>query len=489
MDKLKYVKIGIFICVTLFALGFSYYKSTPKSNPDISNDERNWTAVSISSYEMYFKGHMRPNVKMDSWFYTYAIEHKIDTTAMTPYQKQWYDFAMWTFGWKAPNMGKYIMGGYVEAASKMEVDKDGYYEKGRIEKQEDTNIYYSRVPEELVFLARHPNAIMNGLTIAIIFLTGWLFLNFWAGFIASLYLLANKVYMHVNTVVGLDSPSIFFWVLAVFFLIYTIRAIFNNEKIWKSLLFALATGIMFGFAVSSKLNDAMFMHVCIFVFILSGVAILWARKPESAPFIKSIFGKRLVALVLSGAIVAITGLGLFVALNPQVQGETLKKKDVIQESVDEFFKRRANSQTSKNRQAKKILVDVTYKKPGKALNLVSRRNFMVDDTDKYYGTFGSLISFKGNFLDGLFMLIGLGAMLWVAFTKLRKEKRINGEAIVLVSFFVMLYGMCNFIWTDFARYHMAIYPGLALAVGYGIYTLVDLIIRQVNKRKSAPAKA
>lgn len=480
---LKYIQIAVFVVVAIVSIIYSLSVASNTEKMAISNDERNWTAVSISSYEMYFKGHMRPNVKMDSWFTTYAIENGIDTAAIPLEQKQWYDFAMWTFGWKAPNMGKYIMGAYVESAANMELDKNGYYELGRVEKQEDPKIYYSRVPEELVMLARKPNAIMNGLAIALVFLIGWLFLNWLSGFIASLYLLGNEVYMRVNSAAGLDSPSIFFWVLSVFFLIATIRYIFKNEKLWKTLLLALITGITFGFAIASKLNAAMFAYVCVWVFIVAGVAVIWARKPESESFFKSIFGTRLIALVLSSGLIVGTGYVLFVQLNPQIQGETWTKKKIVEDSVDEFFKRRANSQIAKNRAARKVLTDVTYKKPSKAFNLISRRNFMVDDTEKYYGTFGSLIKFKGNFLDGLLMIIGLVSLLWVGFNKFRKEKQVNGEWIILISFFVMLYGMCQFIWIDFARYHMAIYPGLALAIGYGIYTIADLINKRINKPK------
>jgi hypothetical protein len=482
---IRYIQLAIFVLISVAGIVYSLYFTSSTQRPTISNDERNWTAVSISAYEMYFKDHVRPNVKLDSWFYTYAIENGIDTAAMDIKEKQWYDFSMWTFGWKAPNMGKFIMGAYVEAAAKGEVDKNGYYEMGRLDKQEDPNIYYSRVPEDLVYDARKPNAIMNGLTIAIIFLTGWLFLNFGSGLIASLYLLLNNIYTQVNTAAGLDSPSIFFWTLAVFFLIGTIRYIFSNEKPWKLLLMALGTGIMFGFAVSSKLNAAMFGYVCMWVFPLAGIAVIWARKPENGvSFLKSVFGRRITILILSGAIIGITGVGLFIKFNPQANTST--KVKVIQLSVDEFFKRRANSQIAKNRQARKTLTDVTYKKPGKAFDLILRRNFMVDDTEKYYGTFGSLIKFKGNFLDGLFILIGLGSLLWVGFNKFRKSKKLNGEWIILISFCVMLYGMCNFIWIDFARYHMAIYPGMALVIGYGIYTLIDFFIQKVNKKKITP---
>lgn len=484
----KYIKIVVFVVVAIASLSYSLSIASDTEKLAISNDERNWTAVSISSYEMYFKGYVRPNVVMDSWFTTYAIENGLDTAAMSAKQKQWYDFAMWTFGWKAPNMGKYIMGAYVESAANMELDKNGYYELGLAEKQEDPKIYYSRVPEELVLLARKPNAIMNGLAIALVFLTGWLFLNWTTGFIASLYLFANDVYMRVNSAAGLDSPSIFFWVLSVFFLIATIRHIFRNEKIWKTLLLALATGLMFGFAIASKLNAAMFGYVCLWVFIVAAVAVVWARKPEKVGFVQSIFAKRLISLFFSGVLILSVGYVLFVQLNPQMQGDTWTKKKIVEQSVDEFFKRRANSQISKNRAARKILIDVTYHKPDKAFNLIARRNFIVDDTEKYYGTFGNLIKFKGNFLDGLLMLIGIISLLWVGFNKFRKEKQLNGEWIILISFFVMLYGMCQFIWIDFSRYHMAIYPGFALAIGYGIYTIADLINKKINKPKVAAAQ-
>lgn len=483
----RYIQLGVFVAVALASVIYSLYIASASQRPEVSNDERNWTGVSITSYEMYFKGHVRPNVKMDSWFYTYAIENGIDTADMDITEKQWYDFALWTFGWKAPNLGKYIMGGYVEAATQMEVDKNGYYEMGRTDLQEDPKIYYSRVPEELIFLARKPNAIMNGLTIALVFLTGWIFLNWWTGLLSALYLFFNNVYMRVNTAAGLDSPSIFFWVLATLLLIVTVRYIFRNEKLWKTLLMALATGIAFGCAVASKLNAAMFGYVCVVVFALAGLALLMDRKNDKKgePFLKTKFGARLLALIISGAVIGITGPWLFVKLNPQVQGDTITKTKVIRLSVDEFFKRRANSQISKNRQARKTLAEVTFKKPDKALSLIAKRNFVVTNPEKYYGTFGDLLKFKGNILDGLFMAIGLIAMLLVGWTKFRKERKVNGEWIILVSFIVMLYGMANFIWIDFARYHMAIYPGLALAVGYGLYMVGDFIMKKVNAKKVA----
>lgn len=488
-SNMKYIRWAVFGIVSLAAVLVSLYNA--RHREAVSNDERNWTGVSIASYEMYFKGHMRPNVKLDSWFYTYAVENGIDTAALTPGQRQWYDFSLWTFGWKAPNLGKYIMGGYVEAASNLELDKNGYYEIGQADRQEDTKIYYSRVPEELIYLARTPNAWMNGLGIMLVFLTGWLFLNFWSGFFASLYLLFNSMYLHVNVSAGLDSSSIFFWVLAVFFLAANLRSVFDGNKLWKTLLYALLTGIAFGCAVSSKLNTAMFGYVCAIVFPLSALALVLDRKKDKkdVPFLKSAFGSRLTALVVSGLLIGITGPLLFVKLNPQVQGETAKKIKVVRLSVDEFFKRRANSQISKNRQARKTLTEVTFKKPDKAFSLVARRNFVVQDPEKYYGTFGSLLNFKGNILDGLFMAVGLLAMLWAGFVKFREKRRVNGEWILLVSFFVMLYGMVNFIWTDFVRYHMAIYPGLALAVGYGMYTLGDLVIKRINKNKAGKAAA
>jgi hypothetical protein len=472
MNKyMKYIRPALFALVTITALWLSLYRASSEVKPEVSNDERNWTGVSIAAYQMYFKNHMRSGVVMDTWFTTYAVEQGIDTASLTPYQRQWYDFALWTFGWKAPNMGKFLMGSAIYTGAKGPVDPNGYYERGRADLKEDTNIFYSRVPEELIYLARKPNAVMNGLAIALVFLTGWIFLNFWSGFIASVYLLANKLYFSVNIAAGLDSPSIFFWVLAVLFLALNMQLVFKRDAWWKILVSAAVTGAMFGLAVASKLNAAMFGYVCLFVFPLAGLAMLMGRK-KGEKGLQSAFGKGVLSLVISGLFIASLGPLIFVQLNPQVQGDTVKKVNVIQLSVDEFFRRRANSQMAKNRQARKILSEVTFKKPEKAMSLITRRNFVVENPEKYYGTLGTLLPFKGNVLDGFFMLVGLISMAWIGVRQFLKDKIVGGKIVLLFSFLVMVYGMAQFIWIDFARYHMAIYPGMALAIGYGIHQLV-----------------
>ncbi|MCG9912307.1 MAG: hypothetical protein MH137_13520 [Flavobacteriales bacterium] len=484
--SLRYIQYGILVLVGVVSLYLSLHKASKEVRPIVSYDEKNWTGVSISTYHMFFKGYVRQNVKMDSWYTTYALENGLDTAAMSVEQKQWYDFAMWTFGWKAPNVGKFIMGAYVNSTSGQELDKSGYYELGKTELGEDPKIYHSRVPEELIYIARKPNAILNALGICVIFITGWLFLNWWAGFLASLYLMANEVYTVVNSSAGLDSPSIFFWSLAVLFLGLTLRSVFRAEALWKVLLWGLGTGIVFGLAVGSKLNAAMFGYVCMFIFSGAALVIFFQKKnteDKTVPFLKSLRVKKLLLLGLSGLIIAVSGPVLFVKLNPQVQGDTLTKVKIIRLSVDEFFKRRANSQISKNRQARKTLIEVTFKKPEKAFSLITRRNFVVDDTERYYGTLGSLLPFKGNIMDGLLLLVGLLAMLWLGVKNIYKNQMVGGEWVVLVSFFVMLYGMAHFIWIDFSRYHMAIYPGMALAIGYGLFVIGSNLFSLTTKNR------
>src|SRR6478672_9471031 len=41
-------------------------------------DEQMWTSVSITNYNMYFKGYVRPTIALDNWFPTHAYKQKLN---------------------------------------------------------------------------------------------------------------------------------------------------------------------------------------------------------------------------------------------------------------------------------------------------------------------------------------------------------------------------------------------------------------------------
>lgn len=386
----KYVKITLFIIVVLSAFFVSFRKVPFSSVPENGYDEQMWTSSAIASYNMFFNDYIRPTSALDNWLPTYAWENSLDIftgetwstfapdtihfpydyiTIKEPTQQysllvkydtlkfpreefQWFDKEMWTFGWKAPNMGKYIMGWYIDKFASTKPNPRGYFEffvpkslndsidKSYVPSTQKSPAPYSYAPTEYQLLARYPSAFFNSLIIIIVFLIGWLFVQYWAGFIASIWLLFNDTFNSVNCLVGLDSFSTFFATLALLTLLLQIKSWQKNNPLWKQILWAVATALASGFAVSSKLNSGMVIIIEIIVFgslVLN--SILNGFKLKNLDLTAKL--KPALKIATGGLIAGILAMGIFVYLNPQVQQSPLKNIKVMRESIDEYFSRRA----------------------------------------------------------------------------------------------------------------------------------------------------
>jgi 4-amino-4-deoxy-L-arabinose transferase-like glycosyltransferase len=426
-----------------------------------------WTSASISAYQMFFEGWQRENLEPDSWYITYALKNGVDTSKISAKQMQWYDKSNWTFGWKAPNLGKFIMGKYLSVAYGDELKKGGYFEFTSPDGQ-PSNVPYSYAPQEMIAKARIPNAIFNALTLMLVFLMAWLFVDFWVGLIASALLMTNKVFMLVNTAVGLDSFSTFFLTLSLFTFLMGIKTLFENKKTYIPILWAVATGFSFGFALSSKLNSALFAYTAAYTAVVVLIQLLRKMKPFAQ------FRTQMLLLISSAAIVLVLSYGIFLYLNPQIQGEVSKNITTLQESVDEFFTRRANANKTRDIKEK---FDVS-------LQLVIDRNFVVKDPEIYYGTFGRLIPFKGNPIDGILIVSGFLVLLLMSFRELKNAKSAPLKLGILLMTVVVFYGNTDFIWIDYSRYHTPFYPYFSILSALALVSLFGFVKTRMAKKKS-----
>lgn len=367
-------------------------------------DEQMWTSVSITSYHMYFKNYVRPTKELDNWFPTYAwkrgvnvftgdsaminpstgvyqyspdsvkfpkdqitinrkctsyfLQVQYDTTLFPRKDFQWFDRSTWTFGWKAPNFGKYVMGWWIQTFAKNKPDPKGYFEflvpsdladsgsTRYIPSQKISPAPYAYSPEEYLVLARQPNAFMTIIAIAAIFIAGWVFFNYWIGFISAMWLTLNKTFITVNGAIGLDSFAVTFSTLAFLFMLFTIRSIMNNDKWWKIGVWGAITGLVSCFALSSKLNAGMVVITEGLIFgIIALITLLKSFKLKSlkpsekfSPVLKTIVG---------GALIGLITLFLFIKLNPQVQHQPIQRIQAMRGSIDDYFDRRARIFTSK----------------------------------------------------------------------------------------------------------------------------------------------
>jgi hypothetical protein len=506
---------------------------------------------------------------------------KYDTTSFPRKDFQWFDRATWTFGWKAPNFGKYVMGWWIQTFATTKPNPKGYFEflvpsdiadsgsTKYVPSQKPSPAPYSYAPIEYENLARQPNAIMTILTIAAVVITGWLFFNFWIGFLAGAWLSLNKTFIDVNCAVGLDSFAVGLSAIAFMLMLLTIKSILNNDKWWKIILWGAGTGIISSLALSSKLNAGMVIITEALVFgIISIITVFKGIKIKSQPPLVRF--TPLLKTLIAGLLTGVLSFLIFVKLNPQVQKQPFERMAAMRGSIDDYFDRRAriftsNQITDRLKAANQEIINLS-KTPGtnqqalmnvynqlniigknyneesqryalkenefhltksakyikdverlekevqklnpnfepktafinwvqvkhswpSAFELVAKRIAVVDpeNPDRYYGTFGSLLKVKYNFLDALFAILGLAFGCLLTWKQWKEKKQFFTYGILLLSFALMLIGNVDFVWQDWPRYMTPIFPLYAIIISLGIFETGRFIKDKVAAKKMKPA--
>lgn len=598
MFKNKIFQWGVFGVIALLAIIMSFRNLSHEKRSCYSYDEQMWTSTSIASYNMFFKGHERHLTYIDNWFSTYALENdldvftnyrnpkfepsqvrfpydyaanknktatfelEIDTNIFPKKYYQWFDKALWTFGWRAPNMGKYFMGWYIQTFSKEKPNPNGYFQFLVPDNTSDeykpssqfTTTSFSYAPKEYVELARIPNAIATVLIILAVCYVGWRCVHLLVGAGAAVWLISNKSFMDVNTSAGLDSFSILFTFLSIAFTYYSIKKLQENASLKTLSIIASLTGIALAFAVGSKLNGALAFYILGIVYVLAFFRLI--SKQQVIENKKDYFKKWFI----SGTISVVLGLGLFLFFNPQMQVSPVKMTKTIQSSADAYFEKRAkkfcedqlkpnldstfliikylydtrsvspevfNSLNGKysqlinevkaafqkedffrnKKKTDRLIAQynatvseiVSYKKDSQikplefinwvylknnfyeSAQLVNERIGYVAKPHKYYASFGYWLPFKNNPMDGLFGILGILSMSLLAW-KGWKNNRISFQFVAVISFIVVWYGNTDFIWQDWSRYFVSMFPLYSLLIASGIYYAIEWIL---NKRRKA----
>ena len=461
-----------------------------------------WTGASILTYNMY-KGYEKKQFNIDQqWFATYAKKEGLSLSKMKKEDLKWFDQMLWTFGWKAPNVGKLIMGRHLSKKYGNELDKNGYFVIG------ENGVPISQVSEEMIVSARTPNAIMTVLTIGLVFFIGWQFFHILIGLFGSLFLMLNNDFLMVSIKAGLDGPSIFFGCLTFLFTLYFIKYFFSKGKpaFFLSLLFALFSGIGFALTVGSKLNGALLAYYAIALFaeIIIQLIRLYLVTPSSKESTKkskrkktnkktkkqakpglfelSSISSHSLLIGLSAILIILSVRTVFLGTNPQFKSDPVKITKIIRSSVHDFFQIRANGFKQQGRWTDEGSWGKSFKK-------VAERNFALTNHEmrnngmrKYYGTLGNLLPFKGNILDGLLIMAGFLFMLvtgTILYFKKQGSKLSFAMALTLFGIFI-IYGNTDFLWVDWSRYHMAMYVPFALFAGTGLYFIVWFLSKKIK---------
>lgn len=215
----KFLKLALSFLLVGYCLYNNISHTDISKRPSDGYDEQMWTGASIASYHMFFKGHQRSDFYPERWFQGYAQKYRYNINAMPVSQLQWFDDAMWTFGWKAPNIAKFLMGAGILWTSDTIIDPNGYF----YNYSEDKAINKwpgNSAPIALVQKARQTNALLNTFTVVVLLLLGNSFFGFYAGLFGAILLGLNPVFTEINTAVGVDSASAFFSMLSFLFLLF-----------------------------------------------------------------------------------------------------------------------------------------------------------------------------------------------------------------------------------------------------------------------------
>lgn len=489
MEKrtLYYVKWAVSLASTLAAVLVFSQNTSLDDRPAGTYDEQMWTGASITAYNMFFTDYQRPEVQLDGWYAQYAQKYNVNLRQMGYEEAQWFDTPMWTFGWKAPNVGKYLMGGGIQLFADTMVNPEGYFYAPNPDKAK-SKFPGNYAPASMLKIARNVNAFFSVLIIVTMLAIGWMFFGFWPGVLASVYLIANSAFAYSCTQVGLEATSIFFSTLCIFLTMLLCKRLYLWERN-KMLLFATLTGLAFAGAVGSKLSGALlgFVLMVVYLFMLikslrMKAVVTPAMRPKEVEKVKAASNSekmlRIKRIFLSGAVVAVVGIGTFIWLNPVFHDSPKLKMRIVRESVTDFFDIRARSQQDPS-------VAMNHDLGTSLWYILKRNGIYTGDvpSSRFYGTFGNRIPFVGNFLDFAFFVIGVLFLL-----KVRKDGQYSLRSpsfILLLSMFILVLGTADFMWIDWSRYHMPLYPTYALIIGVGIWRGGKFLVEKFSPKASA----
>jgi hypothetical protein len=479
MNNKKIIRFSIFSLTIIVAGIFSFRQISLENRPAGGYDEQMWTGASILATQYYFTHFQKSNILPERWFSQYAQKYGLDLKQMPKEELRWYDDAMWTFGWKAPNFGKYLMGASILFFGE-NVNPNGYfYEANNPAHKGKWPGNYA--PKELVYWARFSNAILTILTIAALFIIGWYFFNFLTGLAASAYLTFNSSFISVSTAAGLDAPSILFSTASMMSLFFFIRY-FKEGNFKRLLISAIFSGISIALAVSSKLNAGLVVYITVISALLiltNSIHIYLTRDKNNQKKKKNSLireaQKNILISKIKTIFLAFTAMGaltyfIFVSLNPIFRSQPLTTKTIIEESVDHFFTLRAKAK--KTSHIKNSWLE--------SFKLALKRNFI--KTEKaFLGTFGKLIPITGMFLDALFFFSGLLLLFIKGAKRFIQKKELDIALFLSLWAIVILYGNIDFMWIDFNRYHIAFYYSNALVIGFSFVYFIGKIKKALTK--------
>jgi 4-amino-4-deoxy-L-arabinose transferase-like glycosyltransferase len=212
-------------------------------------DENTWIAISTQAFQLFF---VRRDYANPFWFKEYS-----------------------SWGSYQPQIGKYVIGAGTAVAGYRDIPLVWF----RFDQSVSWNIEHRIIYDSaIVRAARMPVALLGAVSCLLLYWLVTLIADWRYGVLAVVALLGMRLIIISSRRAMIDTPALFFSLVALVCLVYLLRAI-QAGRDRAALSWAVATGLASGLACASKLNALMALGTCeVALLVNAAIAREWRRK-------------------------------------------------------------------------------------------------------------------------------------------------------------------------------------------------------------------
>jgi len=302
-----------------------------------------------------------------------------------------------------------------------------------------------RPPKEVLYFSRLAIALFGIFTCLLIYLIGKTVFGVLTGTASALILAYNPLMLTSGRRAMSDMPSVFFMAASIVVIIIFYRHLMAHRFV-KVLIYSLLIGFCIAFAAGTKLSGGLSMIIFALFCVAAGII-------ES---IQNGFSQRFKIILTSLLISAAVSFSLFVAINPALYNNPIRRVAGIIE---------ANAQMSSYQQqffSSNALISFKDK-----FISVFRKVLLPPN----YVTLGNIFKIP---LDLMFFVFGFLMLIYNEITGYRKNRVLSDRFIIITWVVVVFCGIIYWIPLDWDRYYLSLIPCIAIIIGYCLGEIINL---------------
>jgi len=212
-------------------------------------DENTWIALSTQSFQLFF------------------VQHDFSNPFWSKEYSSW--------GSYQPQVGKYLIGAGTALAGYRDIPLIWFHFDQSVAWNIEHGIIYDSA---IVQAARMPIALMGAASCLLFYWLVTLIADWRHGLLAVVALIGMRLIVTSSRRAMIDTPALFFSLLALVCLVYLLRAI-QADKHKAALSWAIGAGLACGLACASKMNAMIVLGACeLTLLVNAAIAFEWRRK-------------------------------------------------------------------------------------------------------------------------------------------------------------------------------------------------------------------